>query len=242
MNGPNQFTPFYQSLANNGMQNTNQNINTMNMPSNQIDFPKNPNPSEIPMQPGFEEVGNFFNKPMPKGPSEIPMQQDFMDMGGPKPTDKFQKPITQAVNPNINRPMYSDDNFLDYGQIGPGHQPPSGDMGGGYIPSFDQNNDGMVDVFDIMMASQMDTSSMTPQQYEQFMASLIEWVYQEQGIGTPDINSQFPTISPSEFTGGGGIAGSLAKQLYYPSTSGGFSSVGSGISGSTLEELLNRTR
>jgi hypothetical protein len=203
MNGPNQFTPFYQSLANNGMQNT--------------------------------------NKPMPKGPSELPMQQDFMDMGGPKPDNKFEKPITQAVNPNINRPMYSDDDFLDYGQIGPGHQPPSGDMGGGYIPSFDQNNDGMVDVFDMMIASQMDTSSMTPQEYEQFMASLAQYI-QGQGGLVPDINSQFPTISPSEFTGGGGIAGSLAKQLYYPSTSGGFSSVGSGISGSTLEELLNRNR
>ena len=43
-------------------------------------------------------------------------------------------------------------------------------------------------------------------------------------------------------TGGGGQGGQAAKRLYYPGTSGGFASVGSGIGGgdNTLQELLKR--
>ena len=49
--------------------------------------------------------------------------------------------------------------------------------------------------------------------------------------------------SAQQFTGGGGQAGAAAKKLYYPGTSGGFASVGSGIGGgNTLEELLKKYR
>ena len=46
-----------------------------------------------------------------------------------------------------------------------------------------------------------------------------------------------PTIS---ITGGGGIAGRLAKRLHYPGTSGGFASVGTGIGNqqNMLQQLL----
>ena len=108
----------FTSFLTQGMQNTNQNLNTMSMPNNQINFPKYPNPSELPMQPGFQGVGNFYNKPMPKGPSEIPMQQDFMDMGGPKPTDKIQNPS--------NIPMQQD--FIGTGNIKPIEEPSLGNQ------------------------------------------------------------------------------------------------------------------
>ena len=39
---------------------------------------------------------------------------------------------------------------------------------------------------------------------------------------------------PEEFAGGGGMAGQLAKRLYFPSTTGGFASTGSGVGGPTM--------
>lgn len=48
-------------------------------------------------------------------------------------------------------------------------------------------------------------------------------------------------FAPQEFTGGGGQAGQAAKRLYYPGTSGGFASIGSGIGGGqSMDELLKR--
>ena len=48
-------------------------------------------------------------------------------------------------------------------------------------------------------------------------------------------------FAPQEFTGGGGQAGQAARRLYYPGTSGGFASVGSGIGGGqSMDELLKR--
>ena len=47
-------------------------------------------------------------------------------------------------------------------------------------------------------------------------------------------------MGPS-FTGGGGMGGELARRLYYPSTTGGFASAGSGITGpssNSIEDLL----
>ena len=40
-----------------------------------------------------------------------------------------------------------------------------------------------------------------------------------------------PQIAAQQFTGGGGQGGQAARQLYYPGTSGGFASVGSGFGG-----------
>jgi len=50
------------------------------------------------------------------------------------------------------------------------------------------------------------------------------------------------TQSLSDFAGGGGMGGQLARQLYYPSTTGGFASAGSGITGgqSNLQSLLSQ--
>ena len=168
----------FTSFLTQGMQNTNQNLNTMGLPNDPIYYPKNPNPSELPMQqnfmgtggpkptdkfenpsnipiqPGFGSFGDFFNKPMPKGPSEIPMQQDFMDMGGPKPTDKIQNPIISAVDSNIDRPMYGggQDDFLDFGVI---DTSPIEDSPGlsPVAAGFDVNNDGVVNALDALAAT-----------------------------------------------------------------------------------------
>ena len=58
-----------------------------------------------------------------------------------------------------------------------------------------------------------------------------------------DYNYNKP-IAPAEFTGGGGRGGQAAKRLYFPGTSGGFASVGTGIGGggTTLDDLLRRMR
>ena len=45
--------------------------------------------------------------------------------------------------------------------------------------------------------------------------------------------------APSQFAGGGGAGGGTARQLHYPSTEGGFASVGKGLSQpKSLQELL----
>tara|TARA_R100001129_G_scaffold40524_2_gene27547 strand:- start:1538 stop:2629 length:1092 start_codon:yes stop_codon:yes gene_type:complete len=155
----------FTSFLTQGMQNTNQNLNTMSMPNNQINFPKYPNPSNLPMQPGFQGVGNFYNKPMPKGPSEIPMQQDFMDMGGPKPTDKIQNPInipmqqdfigTGNIKPIEEPSLGNQIDFPNYLQEDPNYvAPPIGmqinpaEQLGAMGRGFDVNNDGVVDMYD----------------------------------------------------------------------------------------------
>ena len=47
------------------------------------------------------------------------------------------------------------------------------------------------------------------------------------------MNPQAPT-----FTGGGGQGGQLARQLYYPGTSGGFAGVGQGLRGGGMKDML----
>ena len=63
----------------------------------------------------------------------------------------------------------------------------------------------------------------------------------EPGYETPqEVLDYVKSFSLPDFAGGGGQGGQAAKKLYYPGTSGGFASVGTGIGGggSTLDELL----
>ena len=67
--------------------------------------------------------------------------------------------------------------------------------------------------------------------------------------GLPDEVETEPEIMPAttqapQFTGGGGQGGQAARRLYFPGTSGGFASVGTGIGGggTTLDDLLRRMR
>jgi len=65
-----------------------------------------------------------------------------------------------------------------------------------------------------------------------------------QGIASyiPGGSTPLSPTSPTEFAGGGGQGGQAAKKLYYPGTQGGFASVGSGIGGQTniLDDLLKQ--
>ena len=208
----------------------------MGLPNDQIYYPKNPNPSELPMQTGFQGVGNFLNKPMPKGPSEIPMQQDFMGTGGPKPKDKFENPSNIPTQPGFG----SFGNFFNKPNIpkGPSEIPMEQDFMGQNL-RYDLNQDGIVDMLDFY---EIDSSNMTPQQFDQFVSQMQNIIQGEiAGSDGPGFLEQlFSTSSPLQFTGGGGQGGQAARQLYFPGTSGGFAGVGSGIDSSMLQNLLNR--
>ena len=59
------------------------------------------------------------------------------------------------------------------------------------------------------------------------------------------LDNLIQTVNPMQsmapqFRGGGGQAGQAARQLYYPSTSGGFAGVGSGINPDMLKDIINR--
>ena len=224
----------FTSFLTQGMQNTNQNLNTMSMPNNQINFPKYPNPSELPMQPGFQGVGNFYNKPMPKGPSELPMQQDFIGTGNIKPVEE------PALGNQIDFPNYLQEqpqDPIDYGSL--------------------------LDMYDAKPYMQGTINDMFEWQYDELTG---EWSQQYIGdpsdleaaqIGGIDLgglnmgfdfgfggmtDNLYNTMNPQAptFTGGGGQGGQLARQLYYPGTSGGFAGVGSGLNPNMLQNLLNR--
>jgi hypothetical protein len=62
--------------------------------------------------------------------------------------------------------------------------------------------------------------------------------------GPPGPMQEGEAVLPAHTRGEGGIAGNLAKRLYYPSTTGGFASTGSGIGGAsnTLADLLKQLK
>ena len=59
-----------------------------------------------------------------------------------------------------------------------------------------------------------------------------------------NVENILATTQAPQFTGGGGQGGQAARRLYFPGTSGGFASVGTGIGGggTTLDDLLRRMR
>ena len=94
-----------------------------------------------------------------------------------------------------------------------------------YVPSmeegFDLNTDGIINVLDYIYGQSL---NMEPEWFQ----NLLNYINPQQ-------------YSPQEFTGGGGQGGQAARKLYYPGTSGGFTSVGRGIGGgNTLDELLKQ--
>tara|TARA_R100000234_G_scaffold90392_1_gene58672 strand:+ start:241 stop:1332 length:1092 start_codon:yes stop_codon:yes gene_type:complete len=82
---------------------------------------------------------------------------------------------------------------------------------------FDINNDGVVDYLDYAASGSYGGAG--------FVENMLQYLN--------PVQSQ-----AQQFTGGGGTAGQQARRLYYPSTSGGFAGVGSGISQNPLDELL----
>lgn len=96
--------------------------------------------------------------------------------------------------------------------------------------NYDFNQDGLVDIFDIHYAQQ---------NTDWDFSGGVEWVDSlvnsiTGGPATPiDGHIDDPVVSPPDSKGG-----QLAKRLYYPGTSGGFASVGTGIG--NQEDILKK--
>ena len=112
----------------------------------------------------------------------------------------------------------------------PGYNVGTDYQGGNYLEtgeskmglSWDVNNDNTIDIADYQLAQSQGAE-------QGFLDNLLNQI--QGGIGQ----------ASNQFAGGGGVARSAAKRLYYPSTKGGFASVGKGLSQSnTLEDILSK--
>ena len=280
---PRRFTPFYQSLANQGMRQTNNNIGNMNQPP-RMNNPQystlnnnmnqgggnvmggggtfNPDTGEGNMGGGSGPDINPNQNPYGTGEAAIPPPEGYASW-----SDYYQGNPGQMMYDNaldeLNEGGFFDEEeivppgswdldlgglnlggMFDYGfggmteQIGQNLQDYQ-DYQIAQDSGFDLNNDGIVDIFDMQL---IDPNTMTPQEFEQFYASMQNYI-QGEIVGGHDSNilleQAFPTGQAPQFTGGGGQGGQAARKLYYPGTSGGFAGVGSGIGGgSTLQDLL----
>ena len=91
----------------------------------------------------------------------------------------------------------------------------------------DYNNDGTIDLLDVI---QMVNHILGPESgYD--VTSIVDVV--DTILGNQEDEFSYFTGAPAQ--AGGGIAGSLARKLYYPSTTGGFASAGSGITGGSSD-------
>ena len=100
---------------------------------------------------------------------------------------------------------------------------------------FDLNNDGIVDIFDMQA---IDQNNMGSQEYIDFLTSMQNYIQGDIGEGSNPLNDAFQqTLIDAQqeaptYTGGSMQAtplasgARLAKRLYYPGTTGGFSGMG----------------
>ena len=94
--------------------------------------------------------------------------------------------------------------------------------------NYDFNQDGLVYIFDIHYAQQNTDLD---------FSGGVEWV--DSLVNSITGGPATPDVSPPQFMGGGDSkGGQLAKRLYYPGTSGGFASVGTGIG--NQEDILKK--
>ena len=227
---PPRFTPFSNSLMQ-GMQNTNKNIGRMNMPSqfsygigNQ-DGGGSGNlfftPGEGELPPGSGEGG----QPVPGGGiggwyqpwGENPDYETFEPPGSKPWDDPFKAQIsTQRKDPNTGQPN-------DVLPIGWEWQYVNGEWLPVQISGVGETNPGGGGISPVIgpVGGVVEGGGM-------LQAPIAQPYHQH-------------TYTLEDYAGGGGQGGQAAKRLYYPGTSGGFASTGSGISGeSTLTELLKQ--
>ena len=226
---PQNIRPF-ESFLRQGMQNTNQNINTMNRPdSNQ----------NIMSQQGrgfYESPGGGEGEP---GGSTGPGGSWAPGFGM-----EGINPIGQEGEGFITEQFDSSSYYDMFNQLPPQLQEQIVEQGGFY--SLDDPNS-------IMGGLMNDYWSGTGWD----MSGAQDWIndytsgYQDTptlpsgeiggGVEGEVIEGYSAPQAPTNFAGGGGLAGSLAKKLYYPSTSGGFAGTGSGIGGgNSLEDFLKK--
>lgn len=255
-------TPFSSSLINRGMNQTNNVVNNQNMPTNPI--------INNPMGKSFQgQGGNFmiseggwhsggsgagegegqgagFGGWTPDtgqnlvNPGQSSGDEQVIDPISEQFTNESYWNIFNLLPPELQNQINSeggiysiDDNNSLMNQLMNNYWSDSGwDMGGiqNYIVHFNENFQDITDIdlggLNIGGTFDWDFGGMTGQI----------------GQNLYDYQNQAPA-APQQFEGGGGQGGQLAKRLYYPGTSGGFASVGSGIGGgNTLNELLNKYR
>lgn len=233
---PPRFKPFSSSLIK-GMNNTNQNINNMNQPSN----PGVHNP----LSQSFTGGG---------GGNVMGGQQGGAQYGGGSgPSGMEEWDPTWHTTPGAG---------LGYpGSWSGGITPPEEEKPGlSYIDprwqsdSFEMPNN--IDIPDYLQEQPEQPHEVLPSGWEwQFINGNWEPVQIGAGGGVHEqpstigdgTSTYVPPAPPSpgmipDFAGGGGQGGQAAKKLYYPGTQGGFASVGSGIGGqqNMLDDLLKK--
>ena len=108
------------------------------------------------------------------------------------------------------------------------------------LTQLDLNADGMLNEQELLNSI---TSTQNPEIYN-ILNNLISQMggNLSGGVSMDELLQAYLSPQAPEFTGGGGMGGQLARQLYYPSTTGGFASAGSGITGgqSNIHSLLTQ--
>lgn len=177
---------------------------------------------------GYQDIPQYIgwsskappNDPLPPGFTWEFINNEWIPVG---PNDSEAQPVGEGI---------VDDFFTGAGnEIAlpnlPGYQESVGGAMGGagemldktdpMAGGFDINQDGVVDYLDYAASGSYGGAG--------FAENMLQYLN--------PVQSQ-----AQQFTGGGGTAGQQARRLYYPSTSGGFAGVGSGISQNPLDELL----
>ena len=205
----------FTSFLTQGMNNTNQNLNNMN------------NPMGGNMNPNYQSgspIGGYIDSEMGMGVTPDPFQPTI-------------NPINELGN-QIDLPNYLQEqpqNPIDYGSLSDMYAAKpymhgtindmfewqynelTGEWSQQYIgdPSdLEAAQIGGIDLGGLNMGFDFGFGDMTDNLYN-------------------TMNPQAPT-----FTGGGGQGGQLARQLYYPGTSGGFAGVGQGLRGGGMKDML----
>jgi len=91
----------------------------------------------------------------------------------------------------------------------------------------DYNQDGFIDLLDVIQM----VNHILGHESGYDVTSIVDVV--DTILGNQEDEFSYFTGAPAQ--AGGGIAGSLARKLYYPSTTGGFASAGSGITGGSSD-------
>ena len=130
--------------------------------------------------------------------------------------------IPEPVLPDFSEPVFPDFSNVIPGQLNPDFSQP-------VFPDFSNVIPGQLDLGLIPYA---------PDEIDDFISD-----EQEEQM-TENVENILATTQAPQFTGGGGQGGQAARRLYFPGTSGGFASVGTGIGGggTTLDDLLRRMR
>ena len=239
----------FTSFLTQGMQNTNKNINNFNMPQN----PNINNPmSQSFAGQSFGAGGGGLTQAKPwweRGMHESEGGGEYEPGGSTGPGGQWtpgmgNEPITAQKTPGwespsddpLTTPFTPEDYYYLFNQLPPYLQNQITEQGGMY--SVDNPNS----ILGGLMGDFWTNNGWNEWAVENWVSDYVE-NYQD----TPTLPSgetgepiegeviegySFPVSQIlSDFAGGGGLAGGLAKRLYYPGTSGGFAGVGSGIRG-----------